>query len=244
VIATWTTFQGELFARLVERFGRDATIHTKVCPGLVERVEAGQTDDPETEELLREYLTPMLEAGIDSLVLGCTHYPFLRPAIDRVLAGAGCDVVVIDPAPAVARQTGCVVANLGKLHQARAQRPILPAAPRLPSRPRPTGWSTSWARCRRRAGSRVKSSPGSGTRSRSPCLLLKHQGEPRPNHPLKASRTTGRRRSPRPMGGPPHRRRRDQNRGGKTCVDLCAQVCYNGSVVENSVMRARSWQGF
>jgi len=114
VIATRATFQGELFARLVERFAQDTQDHTQVCPGLVERVEAGLVDDLGTEALLREYLTPMLEAGIDSLVLGCTHYPFLRAAIERVI---GPEVAVIDPAPAVARQTGRVLARLGEQHE-------------------------------------------------------------------------------------------------------------------------------
>jgi glutamate racemase len=113
VIATQTTFQGELFAQLIERFAQDVIVHTEVCPGLVERVEAGLADTPETEAILRGCLTPMLEAGIDSLVLGCTHYPFLRPAIERVLASARSNAVVIDPAPAVARQTGRVLASLG-----------------------------------------------------------------------------------------------------------------------------------
>ncbi len=108
VIATPATFQGELFERLVERFAQDTTVHTQVCPGLVERVESGLADDPETEALLREYLTPMLRAGIDALVLGCTHYPFLRPAIERIV---GPEVVVLDPAPAVARQAGRVLAQ-------------------------------------------------------------------------------------------------------------------------------------
>ncbi len=110
VIATEATFQGELFARLVERFARDTTVHTQVCPGLVERVEAGQIDDAGTEALLRAYLAPLLAAGIDSLVLGCTHYPFLRPAIERLV---GPDVAVIDPAPAVARQAGRMLARPG-----------------------------------------------------------------------------------------------------------------------------------
>jgi glutamate racemase len=108
VIATEATFQGELFARLVERFAGDTVVHTQVCPGLVERVEAGQLDDPGTEASLREYLAPMLAAGIDSLVLGCTHYPFLRPVIERVVGPA---VAILDPAPAVARQTGRVLAR-------------------------------------------------------------------------------------------------------------------------------------
>lgn len=112
VIATQATFQGELFARLLERFAADTAVHTQVCPGLVERVEAGRLDDPETEALLRSYLQPLLDAGIDSLVLGCTHYPFLLPAIRRVV---GPEVDVIDPAPAVARQTERVLEGAGCL---------------------------------------------------------------------------------------------------------------------------------
>lgn len=110
VIATQATFQGELFARLVDRFAAETAVHTQVCPGLVERVEAGQLDDPETEAMLRSYLQPLIEAGIDSLVLGCTHYPFLLPVIRRVV---GPGVEVIDPAPAVARQTERVLQSTG-----------------------------------------------------------------------------------------------------------------------------------
>jgi glutamate racemase len=112
VIATPATFQGELFARLVERFAHDTVVHTQVCPGLVERVEAGLVDDPETETMLRGYLDPLLAVGIDSLVLGCTHYPFLRAAIERVV---GPEAEVIDPAPAVARQAGRLLAQQGAL---------------------------------------------------------------------------------------------------------------------------------
>ncbi len=107
VIATPATFQGELFASLLERFATDVTVLTRVCPGLVEAVEDGALDTPETEALVRSCLEPLLEAGIDELVLGCTHYPFLRPVIERVV---GPGVEVIDPAPAVARQTGRVLA--------------------------------------------------------------------------------------------------------------------------------------
>ncbi len=110
VIATQATFQGELFASLVERLAGDAQILTQICPGLVEAVEAGALDSPKTESLLRQYLSPLIEAGADQLVLGCTHYPFLRPAIERIVNGA---IAVIDPAPAVARQTGRVLVRQG-----------------------------------------------------------------------------------------------------------------------------------
>lgn len=108
VIATPATFQGDLFAGLIERFGDGFDIHTQACPGLVEAVEAGALDTPETEALLRRYLIPLLDAGIDQLVLGCTHYPFLSPLIQRIV---GPKVTLIDPAPAVARQVGRVLAR-------------------------------------------------------------------------------------------------------------------------------------
>ena len=110
VIATQATFQGELFASLVERYAGDVRVLTQVCPGLVEAVEAGALDTPETEALLRRCVTPLIEAGVDQLVLGCTHYPFLRPALERVV---GASVRVIDPAPAIARQTGRVLVQQG-----------------------------------------------------------------------------------------------------------------------------------
>jgi glutamate racemase len=116
VIATPATFQGELFASLLERFAAGVRVLTQVCPGLVEAVEAGALDTPETERLLRACLEPLLTAGIDELVLGCTHYPFLRPAIERVVGPA---VEIIDPAPAVARQVERVLAQ----HSGMERRP-------------------------------------------------------------------------------------------------------------------------
>ena len=116
VIATPATFQGELFRRLVERFAANVELHTQVCPGLVEAVERGEFDSPRVEGLLHRYLDPMVDAGIDQLVLGCTHYPFLERAIRRVV-GEG--VALIDPAPAVARQVGRVLAARGWLARRR-----------------------------------------------------------------------------------------------------------------------------
>ncbi len=110
ILATQATFQGALFASLMERYGNDVRVLTQACPGWVEAVEAGAPDAPETERLLRLHLEPLVEAGADQLVLGCTHYPFLRPIIERV---AGPGVAVIDPVPAVARQTARVLARRG-----------------------------------------------------------------------------------------------------------------------------------
>lgn len=101
VLATPATLQGALFATTVERFASDVQIIRQVCPGLVEQIEAGDVDGPRTRALLQEFLAPSLQAGADTIVLACTHYPFVRRTIEE-LAGPG--VTVIDPAPAVARQ--------------------------------------------------------------------------------------------------------------------------------------------
>ncbi|MGB9872209.1 MAG: glutamate racemase [Anaerolineae bacterium] len=110
VIATPATFQGELFASLLARFARDVRVIPQVCPGLVEAVEAGALEAPETEASLRSCLEPLLAAGIDELVLGCTHYPFLRPLMERIV---GPGVEIVDPAPAVARQVRRVLISAG-----------------------------------------------------------------------------------------------------------------------------------
>ena len=109
VLATPATFAGELFASLLDRYAGSARVLTQTCPGLVEAVEAGAWDTPETEARLRACLEPLLAAGIDQLVLGCTHYPFLSPLIARIV---GNGVALLDPAPAVARQTARVLAQM------------------------------------------------------------------------------------------------------------------------------------
>ncbi|MBK8499857.1 MAG: glutamate racemase [Flavobacteriales bacterium] len=101
VIATVATFQSELYASVVERFAKEVDVLHQPCPGLVKQIEAGEFDTPKTEAMLRGWLEPMLERNIDALVLGCTHYPIVRPLIERLV---GPDVRVIDPAPAIARQ--------------------------------------------------------------------------------------------------------------------------------------------
>ncbi len=101
VIATVATFQSELYATIVERFSQGVEVLHQPCPGLVKQIEAGEFDSPATEAMLRGWLQPMLDKNIDALVLGCTHYPIVRPLIERIV---GPDVRVIDPAPAIARQ--------------------------------------------------------------------------------------------------------------------------------------------
>jgi glutamate racemase len=101
VLATPATFQGALYASVVERFANGVQLHQHTCPGLVAQIEAGNIETGATRKILEDALRPMLAAGIDTVVLGCTHYPFVIPLIEQI---AGPDVRVIDPAPAVARQ--------------------------------------------------------------------------------------------------------------------------------------------
>ena len=102
VLATPTTFQGALYASVVERFASGVELFQNTCNGLVQQIERGNLYSPETRRILEDALLPMLEKNIDTVVLGCTHYPFVIPLIQRIV---GENVRVIDPAPAVAKQT-------------------------------------------------------------------------------------------------------------------------------------------
>jgi glutamate racemase len=101
VLATPATFQGALYASVVERFGAGVELLQSTCLGLVQQIEKGDLDGPQTRRILVEALNPMLEKNIDTVVLACTHYPFVIPLIQQIV---GDKVRVIDPAPAVARQ--------------------------------------------------------------------------------------------------------------------------------------------
>lgn len=101
VLATAGTLGSARFSSLVETFARDVEVLSQPCPGLMEQVEGGDFSGPATRALIAAYVEPLLAAGADTLVLGCTHYSFLAPTI-RDVAGAG--VELLDPAPAVAAE--------------------------------------------------------------------------------------------------------------------------------------------
>lgn len=101
VLATSQTLASPSVARLCALYGKDARILLQACPGFVEQVEQAQLDGEATRELVQRYVSPLVAEGADTLVLGCTHYPFLAPVIRDV---AGPAVHVIDPAAAVARE--------------------------------------------------------------------------------------------------------------------------------------------
>jgi glutamate racemase len=106
VLATPATIEGELLDEVVMRWAGATRVVRQACPGLVEQIEAGALEAPATTALLQRYLNPLLMAGADTIVLGCTHYPFLADQI-RKIAGQG--VTIVDAAPAVARQAARVL---------------------------------------------------------------------------------------------------------------------------------------
>jgi glutamate racemase len=124
VLATPRTVTGERLRWLIETHAGGVEVHTVAATGLVELVEAGTLRGPAVREALRPLLDPMLSVGVDVVVLGCTHYPFLREEIE---AYAGPDVTVIDSGIAIARRTRHVLADPGMLraHFNRGQLQLL-----------------------------------------------------------------------------------------------------------------------
>jgi len=112
VLATAGTFKGSLYLSTLARFSGDVKVIERVGEGLVETVEKGILDGPEVEKLIHHCIDPMLSEGADHIVLGCTHYPFLQPVIERI---AGDGVTVVNPAPAVARQAMRILGETKKI---------------------------------------------------------------------------------------------------------------------------------
>ncbi len=100
ILATEGMVQSNRMRELVQRFAKEVEVVIQPCPGLVEQVERHALHSPETSRLLQGYLAPILERKADTLVLGCTHYPFLQPLIEQLV---GPKVTVINTAAAVAR---------------------------------------------------------------------------------------------------------------------------------------------
>jgi glutamate racemase len=114
VLATPATADSAPLAKLIEDFAFGVRVVTQICPGLVPMVERGEITGPVMGELLGFCLKPLLDAGADVVVLGCTHYPFLSEAIGRI---CGPEVRLVDPSAAVARQLGRVLAERGLLNE-------------------------------------------------------------------------------------------------------------------------------
>ena len=112
VLATASTLNSQQYQRLVKNYTSNLDCFEQAAHGLVEQVEAGLLDDEKTNRLLQQYLQPMLEQGVDSIVLGCTHYPFLLSAIKAI---TGQSVEVIDTGYAVAEQLKNVLKQTQRL---------------------------------------------------------------------------------------------------------------------------------
>lgn len=110
VIATPGTVASGAYTRAVQATAPDAAMIAAACPALVPLVEAGETHGPRVEALLRDYLAPLDAEGIDTLILGCTHYPLLRPALDRVV---GDRLAIVDSAHTTASETAALLDALG-----------------------------------------------------------------------------------------------------------------------------------
>ena len=100
ILATEGTLKSARFAALLSRFADGMQVHTQSCHGLVEQVERGETDSQATRDLLKRYLAPLTHAGVDTIILGCTHYPFLKVLIADIV---GPQIALIDTGAAVAR---------------------------------------------------------------------------------------------------------------------------------------------
>jgi glutamate racemase len=108
ILATKGTLNSELFYKNVEQF-QEIQIIEQIGFGLVELIEGGKIDSDELQELLLKYLNPMVQANIDYLVLGCSHYPYLIPQIKKIIPKK---ITIIDSGEAVARQTKKVLEEL------------------------------------------------------------------------------------------------------------------------------------
>ncbi len=101
VLATVGTLKSAQFAALLEAYGRDVKVVTQACVGLVECIERGELDTETTKALIRLYASPLLAEGADTIVLGCTHYPFVKQVIQDIV---GKQITLIDTGAAVAKQ--------------------------------------------------------------------------------------------------------------------------------------------
>lgn len=112
ILATKGTLSSTLFSRTTQAFTKDISVVEIIGEGLVTLIEAGKLDSPEMILLLKKHTKPMIEAEIDFLVLGCSHYPYLIPQLKKILPK---NVKIIDSGEAVARQTKIVLQSLNLL---------------------------------------------------------------------------------------------------------------------------------
>lgn len=110
VIGTEATINSGIYSRYIKENDSDVTIIGKACPLFVPLVEEGLWEDPVTDEIARRYLTELVDSGIDTLILGCTHYPMLRSTVGKIV---GQQVTLVNPAYETARELKALLAEQG-----------------------------------------------------------------------------------------------------------------------------------
>lgn len=108
VLATPSTLASDKYKRLIEHHGQGALIVPQACPGLAKEIEAGQVDTPALRDLVQRFAQPLRQAQVDTVVLGCTHYPFVASLFQAAL---GSDVTIMDTSEAVAQHTARLCAH-------------------------------------------------------------------------------------------------------------------------------------
>ena len=114
ILATKGTLSSILFSKTADEFRKEISVVEIIGEGLVSLIEAGNLDGPEMISLLKKHTKPMIDANIDYLVLGCSHYPYIIPQLKKILPN---NVKIIDSGEAVARQTKTVLQSLDLLRE-------------------------------------------------------------------------------------------------------------------------------
>jgi len=115
VIATEATIGSQIYTKYIQELDKNISIYGKACPLLVPLVEEGLWEDPVTDEIARRYLAELIDIDIDTLILGCTHYPLIRSTIGRVI---GQDVTLVNPAYETARELREILEGRNLLNEA------------------------------------------------------------------------------------------------------------------------------
>lgn len=120
VLATPATLQGDKYQTLAQTlsFQKDVDIYEQACPGLVEQIEKGEIESDRTKELLHQWLTPMRENNVDTIVLGCTHYPLVGEHIENIM---DCDVTLIHTGEAISKHLLTLGSQKGHLNEGDLQ---------------------------------------------------------------------------------------------------------------------------
>ena len=114
VIATAATIGSKIYSKYITELNSDVTIHGKACPLFVPLVEEGLWDDPVTNEIARRYLAELIDIDIDTLILGCTHYPLIRTALGRIM---GDRVTLVNPAYETAIELKAMLQKMDLLNE-------------------------------------------------------------------------------------------------------------------------------